>query len=495
MVTQVNSKRAVGYIRVSTGKQARSDRSSLETQEQRIRQTVTDSGNDLVEVFSDVESGRRDDRPEYRRMLDFVAENSIDVVYVQYLDRFGRNTQEILSRIWRLKEARVAVEATDQDIKGELMLLIQAGFAAHESRRTGERVRINMRNSAKKGVHSGPPPYGLSPVREIRDGKAVVARWEIDESQAEIVREMRRLSVDENLGFKAIADSLNERGMTRNGRHWVPASVQLILRNPALKGTMVFGRTRRKDRPPQEPIEVPGVFPPILTHQEWNDLQTRLDIRQGAPRGSVHRSQYLLSGVARCGHCGGPLTGKAGARRKDGTLYRSYLCVNAKKAKAACAFHNSHSARKLELAVLDHLGQFSDPRRVAELMKDSGAKELKRKRGELSQLEKRLAELDRDFHKNLDLLKKELLTEEEFALANSARRDERVKTEMRLAEVRSEIATAESVKGSLTALPERIAGFQEAFEALDVPKAKAMLQMILKAVYVWNDNRVELEFR
>jgi hypothetical protein len=30
---------------------------------------------------------------------------------------------------------------------------------------------------------------------------------------------------------------------------------------------------------------------------------------------------------------------------------------------------------------------------------------------------------------------------------------------------------------------------------LEVPKAKAMLQMILKAAFVWTDGRVELEFR
>jgi hypothetical protein len=31
-----------------------------------------------------------------------------------------------------------------------------------------------------------------------------------------------------------------------------------------------------------------------------------------APRGKVHSSEYLLSGIAKCGHCGGPKVGKAG---------------------------------------------------------------------------------------------------------------------------------------------------------------------------------------
>jgi hypothetical protein len=121
--------------------------------------------------------------------------------------------------------------------------------------------------------------------------------------------------------------------------------------------------------------------------------------------------------------------------------------------------------------------------------------DLDRKKKERARTEKRLAALDADFHKNLDLLKDGILNEREFSAANEKRRDERASTEMRLAELREEIAAAESARESVTRMPERIASFVEAFEQLDAPKAKAMLQMILKAVYAWNDGRVELEFR
>ena len=63
MVTSISHKYFVGYIRVSTQKQSRDSRSSLETQEARIRAVVSGSVGVLVKVFCDVESGRRDDRP------------------------------------------------------------------------------------------------------------------------------------------------------------------------------------------------------------------------------------------------------------------------------------------------------------------------------------------------------------------------------------------------------------------------------------------------
>ncbi len=305
---------------------------------------------------------------------------------------------------------------------------------------------------------------------------------------------MARVSVDENLGYKAIADSLNERGMTRNGRFWVPASIQLILRNPAIKGLFVFGRNRKKSSPNQELIEVPGVFPPILTEEEWDLLQQRQDIRKGASKGSVHKSKYLLSSIAKCGHCGGPMTGKAGANY-EGRLYRSYQCVNAKKTRVKCAFHNSHSARKFEPAVLKYLGQFSDPRRVAELLDQSGPSNLKRIKKELGRAEKQLVALDRDFHQNLDLLKKGVLDQEEFGRANEKRRDERASAEVRIAELRNQVEQTQTSEESASSFPEKIKTFTESFEEMETPKAKAILQTILEAVYVWNDDRIEIAFR
>ena len=495
MVTSITQKHFVGYIRVSSERQANEDRSSLETQEARIRATVSNRDGILVKLFCDVESGRRDDRPEYQKMLEYVLDEDVDVVLVQYLDRFGRNPKEILSRIWALDEYGVSVEATDQNIKDdELMLMVHAGVAGQESKRTSERVRANMGNSVRKGMHSGKVPYGFRPVREIIDGKAVVIRWEIEETEGEVIREMARLSSEENLGFKAISDNLNDRGMRRESRHWVPSSIQQILRNPVIKGLMVYGRNQKKGNPPQDLIEVPGVFPPILTEEEWDTLQQRMDIRRGSPRGSTHKSNYLLSGIARCGHCGGPMTGKTGSSYK-GNPYRSYICVRAKKSKEDCTYSNGHSARRFEPAVLEYLGQFSDSSRVARLLKEAGGTELKRKKTELTKLERRLKSLDRDFHENLAFLKRGLLNDEEFSKANTEHRTERASVEMRLAELREELNKAETTKESITSLPERITSFTESFQQLEVPKAKAMLQMILKGAYVWTDGRVELEFR
>lgn len=494
MVTSIAQKRVVGYIRVSTEKQVGDGHQSLETQEARIRDAVSSAGNLLVRVFRDVQSGRRDDRPQYQEMVSYVLQEDVDVVLVQYLDRFGRKPKEILTRIWELKEHGVSVEATDQDISEELMLLVNAAMAGHESKRISERVRANMVNIVKNGTHSGTAPYGFRSVKEIVNGRARVVRWEHAEDEVAVVREMVRLSVEENLGFKAISDNLNERGLQRESGHWVASSIRHILRNPVLKGVMVYGRKPKTGNPKGEVVEVPGVMPPVLSDEEWTALQQRLDIRSRARRGSVHKSPYLLTSISRCGHCGGPLVGKAGSAYK-GRTYRSYVCSNANKSRAACAYYNGHAAKKLETAVMEYLGEFSDPKRVAELLNETSKTDLKRKTTELAKLEKKLASLDQDFKKNLEYLKKDLLSEEEFAKANTFQRDKRAATEARLADLRTDLEIAESQQASASALPDQIKSFVESFEDLETSKAKAILQTILKSVHVWRGGKIEMEFR
>lgn len=494
MVTSIQHKNYVGYTRVSTDKQVGDGHSSLETQEERILSVASQSDGMVVKMFQDIQSGRRNDRTEYQNMVRYVIEEEVDVVLVQYLDRFGRNPQEILQRIWELKEHGVSVETTDQDISDELVLLVMAGVAGHESKRTSERVRANMVNIVRRGTHSGKPPFGFKPIRQIVDGRARVVRWEIDEVDGEIVREMARLSTEENLGFKAIADNLNERGMKRKSGHWVPSSIQHILRNPVLKGVMVYGRKPKTGNPPGEIIEVPGIFPPILSDTEWDALQQRMDIRRGAPRGSVHKSDYLLSGITRCGHCGGPMSGKSGSAYK-GRRYTSYVCVRANRAREECAFYNGHASKRLETAALEYLGQFSDPKRVAELLSASSKSDLSCKKRELKRLEKRLEGLESDFQKNLEYLKKGLLNEEEFGSANISRRDDRAKTEIRLASLREELSAAKSANENASALPAQIKSFLRSFEELEVRKAKAILQTILENAHIWRDGKIELKFR
>src|SRR6476646_8881743 len=88
---------AVSYRRVSTDKQER-DGTSIEAQQQDCRRYVKLKGWTLGTEFKDIMSGRRDDRPGYRALLDEVRSlrkaGKPVVVVVAALDRLGRKLKE-----------------------------------------------------------------------------------------------------------------------------------------------------------------------------------------------------------------------------------------------------------------------------------------------------------------------------------------------------------------------------------------------------------------
>ena len=131
MVVTTGSKRIVGYCRVSTPGQAGEQHSSLETQESRIRDYCSSGGSLLLATYADVLAGRRDDRVEYRRMVEFAMSGGADVVVVQYLDRFGRNPREILRRIWEFQDVGIEVVTTDEDIREEFEYDFRIENASH----------------------------------------------------------------------------------------------------------------------------------------------------------------------------------------------------------------------------------------------------------------------------------------------------------------------------------------------------------------------------
>ncbi len=158
-------------------------------------------------------------------------------------------------------------------------------------------MRANISRAVQKGVHAARAPYGLQRVYEGREVK-----WELDPLEATVVREMYRLAVDENLGFKSIADRLGDKGyLARGGQPFASYTIQRVLSNEALMGTLTYGKRPRKGNPKQEIVQAPGSF--LQSSPRWSGRNYRsgyrLDVSyHGVARTPVFISSAVLSGVA-----------------------------------------------------------------------------------------------------------------------------------------------------------------------------------------------------
>ena len=189
------------------------------------------------------------------------------------------------------------------------------------------------------------------------------------------------------------------------------------------------------------------------------------------------------------------MVGKAGGSYK-GKQYRNYYCSRALRSRTLCSVSNGHSARRLEKAILEYLGQFSDPKMVKEYLSAMDWKEFEKHEKEIHQVEKRLADYDSKFLSRLDdLLKREVLSEQEFAQANQTARAEKAMLEARSTELEELLNKERSRTFLAELLPKSIHSFLEAFEGMDIRQQKVHLQSILKAAHLYRDGRIELEFR
>ncbi|HET9644324.1 MAG TPA: recombinase family protein [Burkholderiaceae bacterium] len=271
-------------------------------------------------------------RPGLERVRDLAAEGHIQAVLVLSPDRLSRKYvyQVLLTEEW-LKHGvqTVFVKAPhSQTPEDQLLVQFQGMIAEYERAQILERSRRGKRHRAKQGevsVLSG-APYGYRYVRKTDERSAY---YEVDEGQAEIVREVFRLYTVEGLSIGAVTRRLNELAVPTKKQQasWERSTVWAMLRNPAYRGMACFGKTqeaatrqrcssravrqraqppRRGPRTPEDTprdqwIEIP--VPALVDERTFELAQERLqNNKKFAARRTVEPS--VLQGLVHCGQCG-----------------------------------------------------------------------------------------------------------------------------------------------------------------------------------------------
>jgi DNA invertase Pin-like site-specific DNA recombinase len=132
------TRRLVGYRRVSTARQGQSGL-GLEAQDAAI-QSYRDAGAcDLKAIYTEVESGKRADRPELIRAIAH-AKRAKATLVIAKLDRLSRNVAFVAN----LLESGVDFVACDNPHANRLTIHILAAMAEHEAKVIGERTKAAL---------------------------------------------------------------------------------------------------------------------------------------------------------------------------------------------------------------------------------------------------------------------------------------------------------------------------------------------------------------
>lgn len=218
--------KTVAYYRVSTAAQARSGL-GLEAQRRAVAEMCAGKGMEIIAEFTEVESGKRHDRPELDEALRR-AKLTGAILVVAKLDRLSRSVAFLST----LQDSGARFIAADMPEANELTVHLLGAVAQAERKAISARTKEALRSARERGVRLG-NPNGAVALRQAGKGNAAALaarRAAADERAAQLVRVVEEVRSEGAKSLREIAERLNELHMEApRGGLWHPSGVQRLL--------------------------------------------------------------------------------------------------------------------------------------------------------------------------------------------------------------------------------------------------------------------------
>ena len=211
--------KAILYSRCSTSSQE----NSLEIQNRLSLRFCASHGYEVVSSYSEVASGKQDDRPMFQRAVsECLAHNY--VLVATKIDRLARRISTIGKLIDSGVQLRV-VSVGDQPVS-KMVLAVFSAMAECERDFISLRTKEALSHLKSKGVKLGNPNIAAARVAALRVRQANAATYR--EDMLPVIAEIQSSGIST---LQGIADSLNRRGYSaRRGGCFYPGTVRSILK-------------------------------------------------------------------------------------------------------------------------------------------------------------------------------------------------------------------------------------------------------------------------
>jgi len=368
----------IGYARVSKREQAE-DTNALKQQIDRLKT----AGAEII--YSDVQKGKRDDRPQFQTVLQLIKENKVEVLYIVRSERITRSLPMLIKIVAICKRYGTAFIMIDQRFdsttrQGKLMLNIFGTLAEWEVDQLSERVRNGKTYQRKQHW-----PYGICPFGyKVENRKYVLDRdpylcllsdrpdnyldytcteedWGKDLSLEKVkampgrsVAQVARDCIDMfftypglSIALEAIFDKYGVKHTSANCNgaskvlHWTKRGFSGWLKNPVLEGHTAYNKTyrteddKKRERPREEWDFVYDTHADqrLMTPDEAKEIREILannSEMQGSAFGNGKRQAYgtysYQTGLIYCAECGCRALNKTIGSSNDKTIYEYFAC-------------------------------------------------------------------------------------------------------------------------------------------------------------------------
>ena len=323
--------RAAIYARYSTDMQSTT---SVEDQVRQCRERAERDGHEIVDVFSDyaISGSSLGNRPGMLSLMAAAKACAFDVVYAEALDRISRDQEHIAGIFKRLNHADVAINTLSEGEINELHVGLKGTMNAIFLKDLADKTRRGLRGRVEAGRSGGGNSYGYDVVAGSGDDRG---QRSINSMEAQIVvRVFQEYATGKSP--RRIAFDLNDDTIPGPaGRDWGPSTINGnrargtgILNNELYVGRMIWNRLRYIKNPdtgkrisrlnpeedwiandlPELRIIPQDLWDAVKDRQGSMSKNTRPDLKTDRPFWEQIRPKYLLSGLMKCGQCGGSYT-------------------------------------------------------------------------------------------------------------------------------------------------------------------------------------------
>jgi site-specific DNA recombinase len=228
---------AVIYVRVSTDEQA-GQAHNLPTQQKKCADRCTRDGFAIAKTFTDAESARTTDRPQFQAMLDYCRKHKSKVTHVVFADlsRLARNVADQSVTLATFKQLGITPVSCDETIEdsaaGKLSVNLLGVVNQFFSDSLSERTRYRMSAGVQQGRWLWVAPLGY--LNAKTNG---ISELQVDTQRAELIRKAFELVASRSYTLEEILRRITLLGLnTGKGRPLTKQTLSRLLRKPIYAG-------------------------------------------------------------------------------------------------------------------------------------------------------------------------------------------------------------------------------------------------------------------
>lgn len=489
-------KTAAIYARVSTQRQA--DEATIASQIAQLEQFAAANNFHIKpehRFIDEAVSGKGLHRPALTRLRDMSMTGDFTTILCLGPDRLSRNLgiQQLLLAEWKhlnIDLVFIHRSPSGNTANDTLLLNIEGAFAEYERMVICDRMRRGRRYKLRQGQSAPwPAPYGYHYLPAAgQEG----SHWEVDPTQASIVKQIFTWYTEECLVMNAVVTRLNEQHIPApQGGMWRYTTISRILCQPAYKGTAYYGRTqqdfsgigqprkqgqgrlqypRAQPRPAEEWI--PVAVSPLVTEQLWQQAQEKRQMNgQTAKRNG--RRPYLLRGLLLCGVCGSILQGRS---QRERTYYR---CPHGGKHRKSgtpghsCTVHADVVEAQVWQAVANLLGRLEQIESAWAAYQEAQTEPP----SQISRWQQRQKQLQTQRRRLIDAYQGEAIELDELT-----ERQNPIVMELRMLATR--LAAVKQTAAVTISMPQFISQTEQALQATDMKSKQEVIRLLIEQVVV-----------